>query len=197
MRAASILLCLLIAGPGVAPAQTSGEGTSTPDVLCAQETGTAARACNQYCNTLACHRAAADSADSATEKDAPSQECKQARARFKSLTGRDVPCQEMIFCPCTDPRNWANPMAGITWGNFAGGYFNHDYTTCTDDLSQIELEQKLADVHPQRAGVEVAARECRVFDGNRQEPDLALRISASEARACHRVLRRAGGSLCR
>ncbi len=206
-----LLICLLSAV--AAAAQTPGEAAKRPDVLCGRESGEAARACHQYCRTMACAssgevarderlRSAAAAAEArrpsaATRPEATAEACGEVRAQFRSLTGREVPCDQLAACPCFDPLQWDDARAGLTWRNFAGGSFNRDYASCTADPSQVILELDLPDAHPKSASVEVALGECRVFDGNAREPDHSLNVSASGARACSRALRRAGDKLCK
>ncbi len=193
--ASSLLICLLIGGAGGALAQSSGGLAATADILCNMESGAAARACNQYCGTMACNRA--DDGDSATEPSASAGDCKQARARFKNLTGRDVPCEEMVACPCADPARWADLRGGLAWQGFAVGGADLSDTTCTDDSTETRLEEDVPDFATSFASVDAVDNECRVSSFDRKEGIYTLRISAEEAKICRRLLRRAAGSLCR
>lgn len=189
MRAtASLLLCLLLGSAAAGRAQMQDLMIASASPICSLESGTAADVCNEYCSSLACPRVDGDDAASA-----PAAGCAEARERFKSLTGRDVPCEEFFACPCADLSRWSDFSAVTFWQSYALGAFNRSFTTCQDDASVTEIEEWAPDLDPTRVGVDVSGPECTVFvDGI----TTTLRIGGKEARVCQRLLRRAGGSLC-
>lgn len=173
---------------------TAGVALSQGDALCDAESGAAADLCAEYCGSLACHLA--NDGDRATEARGSTGECGRIGRRFESLTGREVPCERLNACPCLDPERWADPDAGTTWETFADELYNAEDTACTDEGSQVQLIEDIPDVDRTGAGVDVIGAECQAWVEGRREA-LILRVTEGQARACLRLLRQAGGDLCR
>ncbi len=197
LRATTRLVALLLAG--VAGAAFAAESPSfmaaTAAIACEQEEGTAAKVCRDYCGgDMACFQA--DDGDDDTEPVASRADCQRARERFRSLTGRDVPCRQLIACPCSDPANWADMRDGMIWQNFALGSFDAWLSGCGENSSQTRLWQNGLDDATTGAGIDTALAECEVIDTDRLRAPRTLRVGSSAAKICRRLLRDVAGDLC-
>jgi hypothetical protein len=87
----TLAVALLLVYTGTALASTPDWMTPSEETICDAETGAAYGLCNAYCEAMDCE---------SEEPDASATACGKVRSKFTNITGRDVPCEEVV-CPCT------------------------------------------------------------------------------------------------
>ena len=91
MRKALIVFACAILCSSFALAQST-------ESACDGEQGAAYGLCNAFCDAMDC-----DSDDPQASETA----CNKVKSKFQNITGRDVPCEEVI-CPCASLPDWSS-----------------------------------------------------------------------------------------
>lgn len=100
-------LCLLLTFAGAALAQTPDGQPPSQETVCDAETGAAYGLCNAYCEAMDCD---------SNEPDASATACGKVRGKFQNITGRDVPCEEVVVvCPCTSIPRFNDVLANANF----------------------------------------------------------------------------------
>ena len=101
-------LLLICTGTGAALAQTPEDTPPSDETVCDGEVGAAYGLCNAYCEAMDC-----DSDDPQASETA----CSKVQSKFQNITGRDVPCEVPVTCPCASLPNF-NQVVEYSGSNY-------------------------------------------------------------------------------